>query len=1786
MPDEWDKYAVKEKTPPPITDEWEQYAVKKKDSEPTSQESTGAVSGNGQNPAQPPSQKGNGLIQRLTTVSTEPEAQQQPVDVLDTNQAKNLLAGISKESELSPSQIQKQQNMSASMNKIAPKVTNQNIQQAEQKLQENPLDDDAIYRLGYGNLQQGNTLTATNAFTAALQINPDNWKALSGLGYIDSQNKDYGGAIENYSKAVAITPPTYKLEDGKEYNNPAYADNILALANNQRLLSKDKGDGNLLIDSEKNVDHILSTDPNNVFANQIKAEIVKQKGDNDLYKEYANKAKTSYIDQQPVQTIDNLEKQWKEQHPQYEGGFWDALEQRHAEFAKDYGAITADVLDPLGYLQGNFNAAKEGWKDIQIGTTLMNQGFENPKQYMEGLTTALKGGAATTFALAMSTPSGFVFTQALHGADALTNGEASKVIMTPLESYLPKSDNSIVENLKGFGDIILNLALLHEGTSFVKGEKTTTGKLADAYTKWKDGKRLTGNETQILTEAVQQNATPQNLQKINDAVSQLPDNTPKEQVLPKTQKIITAVETNDALRKENEKLATEMATKAPELQIGDEQKIKDNEELIKENAESVKQIILPKKEKGGIENAIPKQETNEVDVRQQTTNGEAMGKGNTKPKEPAEQSKEVGAKDEVIQDIKDKIELHQSLGLDTADLEAQLKEVLPTTEEGVNEQDKSTPDETKKAQEASQGENEVLTQTPEIKEEEIKPESTPPVSETNVEPINIPKERVEKTEKIKQEPAPSINSKSVAEGVRVPSESVKKGEPKKLTGIEKTTSEIEDIDTQIESLAEKSKPIEDELAQIQKLKPTEREAQGKGIEYQRQLEMKLGGYEKEFRDLSDSKSSKQSILKTKELISNAGEKIKKTLRSKSEQALKDAGFDVQKSGLSIDDIVDVAVKAIHKAIDAGEDINEAIKKSVEKIKGTSIYKKLIEDKVLEERDVEKELAKHFSEKGDTEENTTGIKNEVTKQERKERKLDEIEIVAKRGFGDIFDMGKKMVDEGKVDPRLMAEKIVESPRALNAEESAALLYERMKLYNEHREVTENIIKAIGSKDERMEAESRIRLSYLESAIETNDKAARISGYEQGLGLAARRMMIKEDYSLPNLIQRAKAADEGEITESLRNKLSILSKELQEANKKISEYEKNANNLQASKAIKRIEAEIKSQGKKQQRKETHEDLLEERKKLFDDLKKEQKGDKDDPARSGLPFTDKMVAIIAKLAANYIKDGINTVDGVVDAIFKEIKDIIEGYDREDIKGAISSIHKLQDTIVSPTKEQPRTELDVYKNRLEKRKEALQYKLNTGSFDKPAKMPLKLDSEAVRLKADIERTKNKIDIEIRKIEQSRRTKTQKALDYLAKWRRAVLLSSVTTLGKLTTAATLRTITTPIEEAIGGIYSGIPIISKIAKKAEREGGFSSKAEAIALSQWIKKATLRDIQEVARTGKGELDFLYGNKTTLPPEALDFFGQLHGALKVAPKRAEFFRSFEKRIENAINKGVDVSDPTVQSAIASDAYLDANRAILMQDNMVTDLYRQMITSLESKAKESTSAKIGATTLKIVFPIVKIPTNFVLETTSYAGGGFKALAKIIANKGIENINSKDADYIIRNLKKQSMGLLLLSVGFVNADSIGGYYQTGEKRKKNDVEAGGLRLFGWDVPHWMLHTPALEAIQMGATLRRTIDFYSKKHKEGIIAQAAFASSVGLLGQVPFFDEPIRIGEAARSTKSAAKFSGDLARSMIVPPDVEKIAKYLDKDKKGHPIKRKADGFLDEIKSGIPYLRKDLKKK
>ena len=539
----------------------------------------------------------------------------------------------------------------------------------------------------------------------------------------------------------------------------------------------------------------------------------------------------------------------------------------------------------------------------------------------------------------------------------------------------------------------------------------------------------------------------------------------------------------------------------------------------------------------------------------------------------------------------------------------------------------------------------------------------------------------------------------------------------------------------------------------------------------------------------------------------------------------------------------------------------------------------------------------------------------------------------------------------------------------------------------------------------------------------------------------------------------------------------------------------------------------------------------------------------------------------------------------------------ERRLIKEVNEAKNRFQVPVDDPST-QLRSALDTLKNTLANRIKDYTDRLARKDYAPRPRRELVLDEKANALKVQAERIKKQWRAALLADRLKNRTRWEKLLDWGTKYRRAGVLTSPVVIPKLMSAGLQRLASLPIEEAAGAVARQVPGIRAVAERAPLEGGgLNLRAEMRGYSAAFNQG-LKDAWDVMKKGHSDLDVLYGRagesytgEYELGSRLLSFPGRLHGMIKAPVKRATFERAVQRYADFYSRQGLDPSEAVVKTRIALDAYKAANRSIFLQDNRISSGVNAMLRHWETPAKDETKpsvgGKIAATTARIALPIMRVPVNIVGETMQYAGGlasGSIRLASAL-RAGAENLSPEQADLILRDLKKGSVGAAVLALGYFNADAIGGYYQPNKKPKPGEVPYGSIRVYGHDVPAYLLHNPLLETLQIGATVRRVSE--SKLRKKDTdpqgIAAGVGAAAFGVVEQVPFIREQMEI-EKARNPYTRERFAAEQTKSIAIPAALQKIAQWTDTAQK-----RKPRTFAETIKTGIPGLRQqvpeDLKK-
>jgi len=340
----------------------------------------------------------------------------------------------------------------------------------------------------------------------------------------------------------------------------------------------------------------------------------------------------------------------------------------------------------------------------------------------------------------------------------------------------------------------------------------------------------------------------------------------------------------------------------------------------------------------------------------------------------------------------------------------------------------------------------------------------------------------------------------------------------------------------------------------------------------------------------------------------------------------------------------------------------------------------------------------------------GLYNYAIDSQRQKAGLEPIERPMRDVEPKSWDQAKADVDAGKVEPIKIAREVIEKPRVLSDAEHNAMLYESMKLEAQHAKVEAELDIARKAGDKITEENLVERRRNIENNMDVIDRAAKASGSEWGKAGQARQNMIDQDYSLSGMIRKARQEKGSELTERERAKYEALSKELEDANKKIADYE-------ARKVM----------GTLPNRAERRAAKLEQLNAEYESLVKSFNLAIGGPEKLNAGFDPVTGSILlAKIAKNRIKAGAVGLDGALETISKDLE----------AKGISTSPAEIRQSIANLRR------LDTYKTRMKGDIAKKEAKIEAGDFSKPEKAPeLELDAEAKQLRYERELVIRKYD-------------------------------------------------------------------------------------------------------------------------------------------------------------------------------------------------------------------------------------------------------------------------------------------------------------------------------------------------------------------------------------------------------------------------------------------------------------
>jgi hypothetical protein len=466
-----------------------------------------------------------------------------------------------------------------------------------------------------------------------------------------------------------------------------------------------------------------------------------------------------------------------------------------------------------------------------------------------------------------------------------------------------------------------------------------------------------------------------------------------------------------------------------------------------------------------------------------------------------------------------------------------------------------------------------------------------------------------------------------------------------------------------------------------------------------------------------------------------------------------------------------------------------------------------------------------------------------------------------------------------------------------------------------------------------------------------------------------------------------------------------------------------------------------------------------------------------------------------------------------------------------------------------------------------------------------------------------------------------RKALDIQAKAKTSAILLGTKVLFKLAGAFFWRGVGRNLGEILKEGKSQTFGRTKWGEMTEQGSTFEKGADMAALVQYNKALatqTLKAMKEVFTKGGSESDALFDSKElhefkkvfekgdfslkALAGNYAKLAKSLHGAEKAPLALAEETYARERLMNNlrreTKNKNLQLSDlsEAKQWELKERAWKEGNEAKLMKDNAIAKEWTRLT---DKTGKMGLGRYFLKTEGKVAIPIVKVPTNYVLEGLDYSFGLVKGLGEVVwrgIDGSLKDLPYEDKQRINKSITRGTLGAALSTYATLNPGQF------------VDDKGKFTMMFGVKIPPVLMHHPLFLSMKIAA---ETAFLYSKakENGEGILGEVGAPLGGVFQGvqDIPFINIIDQIKYSKTIPKGIMTSADIFMGSTIVPQFVREAAKTMDMsedDKKevsnylknyftgDKTVKREIDESFKGIfwqgmfEQNIPYLRENLKTK
>jgi hypothetical protein len=768
----------------------------------------------------------------------------------------------------------------------------------------------------------------------------------------------------------------------------------------------------------------------------------------------------------------------------------------------------------------------------------------------------------------------------------------------------------------------------------------------------------------------------------------------------------------------------------------------------------------------------------------------------------------------------------------------------------------------------------------------------------------------------------------------------------------------------------------------------------------------------------------------------------------------------------------------------------------------------------------------------TEPKTTGIKKVISEATRIEKNLPEVKLSKLGTDNEALQRGKKAVDTGDIKPTEVASRVVDDPNGgiYTPAEAESMQYYGHQLAREETNLRSKLSDVKGN--EEAETLLHSNLQQLNDKIDQKTQADRINS--RSWGNLGNIMQIEADpsFSPSNIRSIIRENYGGKIPKEVEERISKAETDRDKAIADLKKATEANIKKNGDQVIDKMRKSIKLV------KQTKAELEAEAEQLKKELLKAFKADAS-RVNSGIPLPTETLAVLGKLAVNYFKQGVKDFEGLANKIYDDLKET--GVDKKSIREYLSNYEPLRDEAKEKESE-----------RLGRKERMINKQLETGKlrdYSKKPKIVFKKDNDIIRAEQRVADAEYRLKQEKSKSYRTTEDKYQRGLNWIIRWERRSVLASPMILEKLAAAATIGSALNRIpKQIIGGIFS--KALKGIAEKAPIEGGLNIDAE---LAFWKEFSNpqkfVNNAWEILKTGASPLTRKYESQSHEHFAGYDALMDLHAIIKDPPKRATFEASLRYAYNWAAKNGLDYTDPLIKKSLENAAFKRAEYEIFQENNGVAKRVNDFINSERKRTDFEATKKF---LYKFLIPISTVPLNIARRVGSSVFGLPHGLYEVnkAYQKGVDNLEPEQADYILRQLKNGSVGLAYYAFGlFASKAILGGLWNKDDKKgmkpKFNQAAFDEMKGGQYSIDKRIQHAMPLQLAQLGATTARVYNYYldaptDDPEYQKILKSLAhsMAATVGTqIEQIPMIQEPKQAVESLSDPYERKKFGEDLKR-------------------------------------------------